>query len=496
MRPTPRWGPGDRCRGYGGSHWGAYDVEVIAKDIEPQPQRLQNLSTRVFWAAAAVGLGVVVAIGGLLVWIAATSPDEKTASLWINVVTRSLAVLAGLGGTFALWLAFRKQHAHELATRIDQDQRNRDQRHREDEARANQDRWEREQRQREITELRIQAVEQLGSEKAAVRIGGLHNLERLGQQHPELRQLILNEICAYLRMPYTRPDETVLSAPSLRGRADDSVDYGAPSQPDTTTDARQEREVRLTAQGILQRHLIADDPEYWDHTSLNLNGAVLEELHLSGAKLSNVDLRSAVLIGNVFFDSATFEGTAGFDSATFEGFVIFRAVAFKSEVFFSSATFESDVTFRSTTFKGRIAFRWTIFKGWAEFSSATFENWADFAAAAFEGSGAFDSVAFRGPATFDSVTFDGVRFDSVAFASTVTFHSAAFKDQALFDSVTFHRLVLFDSVTFDCEPVFQDVLAVVDAEPVNHSWPEGWELEPIAKPVGYGKLRRVDTGPR
>lgn len=40
-----------------------------------------------------------------------------------------------------------------------------------------------------------------------MRLGGLHALERLAQDNPAQRQTIVDVICAYLRMPYTPPDD-------------------------------------------------------------------------------------------------------------------------------------------------------------------------------------------------------------------------------------------------------------------------------------------------
>jgi hypothetical protein len=39
---------------------------------------------------------------------------------------------------------------------------------------------------------------ELGSDKAAVRIGGLADLERLGQNNADMRQTVVDRICAYL----------------------------------------------------------------------------------------------------------------------------------------------------------------------------------------------------------------------------------------------------------------------------------------------------------
>ena len=59
--------------------------------------------------------------------------------------------------------------------------------------------------ERRVTELYTKAADQLGSEKAPVRLAGLYALERLAQDNPSQRQTIVNVICAYLQMPYTPP---------------------------------------------------------------------------------------------------------------------------------------------------------------------------------------------------------------------------------------------------------------------------------------------------
>jgi len=53
-----------------------------------------------------------------------------------------------------------------------------------------------------ITDLYGKAVDQLGSDKAPVQLGGLYALERLAQDNPSHRKTVVDVICAYLRMPY------------------------------------------------------------------------------------------------------------------------------------------------------------------------------------------------------------------------------------------------------------------------------------------------------
>lgn len=62
--------------------------------------------------------------------------------------------------------------------------------------------------ERRVTELYTRAADQLGSDKAPVRLAGLYALERLGQSNPGQRQTIVDVLCAYLRMPYEPPAAT------------------------------------------------------------------------------------------------------------------------------------------------------------------------------------------------------------------------------------------------------------------------------------------------
>lgn len=57
--------------------------------------------------------------------------------------------------------------------------------------------------ERRLTDLYVKAVEQLGSDKPAVRHGGLYALERVAQNNPDQRQTIVDVVCAYLQAPYT-----------------------------------------------------------------------------------------------------------------------------------------------------------------------------------------------------------------------------------------------------------------------------------------------------
>ena len=102
-------------------------------------------------------------------------------------------------------------------------------------------------------ELYAKAVEQLGHEKAPVRLGALYSLQRLAQAKPERSQVIVDVICAYLRMPFSptapgEPDGQLAGDPAKRTETEARIN-------EIGNTWRQEREVRLTAQRILAEHL-------------------------------------------------------------------------------------------------------------------------------------------------------------------------------------------------------------------------------------------------
>jgi hypothetical protein len=125
-------------------------------------------------AAVAVALTAFVVTTWLLTIASHAAAGTDRTSARLDAVRTGLAAGAGAGAAVGLMLAFRRQHHQEIATVLtDLDAT-----------------------ERRITELYTKAVEQLGSDKAPVRLGGLYALERLAQDNPAQRQTIVNVICA------------------------------------------------------------------------------------------------------------------------------------------------------------------------------------------------------------------------------------------------------------------------------------------------------------
>jgi uncharacterized protein YjbI with pentapeptide repeats len=179
---------------------------------------------------------------------------------------------------------------------------------------------------RQITDLSAKASEQLGSDKAAVRIGGLTDLERLAQTYSELRQTVVERICAYLRAPYQPPPDHADKKPAARHRSNRLVPpmQSQLSGMNEIAERRLELDVRRTAQQILKRHLSwpsgADQPlSYWDSIELDLRDAALVELDLQDCRISSADFRNAKFYRTTVLNRAVFTGDATFQDATFFG---------------------------------------------------------------------------------------------------------------------------------------------------------------------------------
>lgn len=283
--------------------------------------------------AAAAGVVAVVTAG--LLWLLLGWSGSPDAPVRIDAVKTAFGIGAGAGGVFALWLATRRQRTMELqlaeTTRV---------------AGVT----ERDLEERRVTELYTKAVEQIGSDKAPVRLGGLYALERLGQDNPKQRQTIVNVLCAYLRMPFKAPKT------GLRGKTGAELEDEDP-----------ELQVRLAAQELLKTHLSHDAPGYWPGMSVDLQRAVLVDFRLSGCTLDAADFSRVKFVGAVHIRGTTFARRAWFYGTEFTDIVNFDRSVFEEGAHFSLAHFTRDVRFTRIRSGGLFQCTHTRFDGGADF---------------------------------------------------------------------------------------------------------------------------------
>jgi uncharacterized protein YjbI with pentapeptide repeats len=444
---------------------------MTEKITDDQIQSLDRIRPIPWWVASVAVFGVLATIMATYVLVRFQIPDAsqsdevsilENAKLRISAVRYALASGAGAVGVLALLLAFHRQRQVE-----------RQQQHKELESESIQN----DAQQRRITELRIKAVEQLGSESPAVRIGGLHNLERLGELHPELRQIVLDEICAYLRMPRARSES------EERSRLEEVqlALIGSVSS--------QEQHVRLVAQDILQRHLKqTEHPEdFWKHTRVNLSGAVLVDIDFKRADLRNANFSRAVFIGKANFEAARFldDGAfteakflsnANFSHAAFDGNAQFQRVEFLQSTVFHLAQFNQDALFMHSLFNQDAVFSNAEFSGRSYFNSVRFEFSTAFQGARFDGIASFHGTRVKKTATFKDVRFKShVLFMEALFGGATTFINAEFTADAdtNFDKSVFYENSDFTNTSFNGPETF---IQARFSKTYAHTLPSGWNM--------------------
>jgi len=364
------------------------------------PAKRRPINPIRWWWVVLAGVMTGLATWGATWWLLTVA--GHSADLRVQAIQSGLTVAAGTGGAAALLLAARRQWLQE-----------RDQSHREDTDAASQlhqqrlaEITEQDAIERRITDLYTKAVDQLGSDKAPVRLGGLYALERLAQDNLSQRQTIVNVICAYLRMPYDPPV---------------SDDVGA-----ANNSAREELQVRLTAQRILALHLKAyreAGKPFWDGMTIDLTGATLVDLDLSGCTITEIECRGAIFVDGVHFGGATFIGKASFADADFST----DDSSADPVVDFEAAVFRCDADFAGASFRAMTRFWETKFEKEAFFIAAHFSDLAGFNRANFKGSAAFWVTEFKAGAVYDHVKFEsGASFEDAKFTQAKQHAAASF----------------------------------------------------------------------
>jgi uncharacterized protein YjbI with pentapeptide repeats len=167
--------------------------------------------------------------------------------------------------------------------------------------------------QGQVTDRYTKAVEQLGSDKLDVRIGGIYALERVARDSARDHSTVMEVLAAFIREhsrePWPPPDtsrrlaRTVLS---LAARSSSSADSPPERliRPDILAavkvirrrDAKRDRQpINLAGARLTGAYLIFARLSFANLTGADLRGADLHSADLRGADLTGADLRGAEL---------------------------------------------------------------------------------------------------------------------------------------------------------------------------------------------------------
>jgi uncharacterized protein YjbI with pentapeptide repeats len=260
---------------------------------------------------------------------------------------------------------------------------------------------------RTLNERFATAAEQLGSDKPAVRLAGVHAMAGLADDWEENRQTCIDVLCAYLRIPY-EPD------PGEGAPIPERIAF------------RAIREVRHTVIRVIAAHLRYDAKVSWqgfdfDFTGVVFDGGDFSHAHFSGGDVTFMEAEftgdGVNFLDTIFeaeqFSTGGFSGAASFVRARFTGGMsTFARAKFSSLVLFGGAEFSGgDVFFGHMKFSGgEVSFADAKFSG----ANVQFEE-TEFSGACTEFYGAEFS---RGQVDFRRAKFSGgkVNFDRAEFS--------------------------------------------------------------------------------
>lgn len=307
-----------------------------------RPPKTDGRHTPNLWPVWLVAPGALLIVGaaayglyhGAETLLASDTAGKKPVGVQ-DIIKTTVTVLTLIGAVLAALYAYRKQLLDEGTS------------HRADAT--------------QLTERYSKSAEQLGHDQAAVRLAGVYAMARLADDWPEQRQVCVDVLCAYLRMPYA----TDITDPGFR--------HG-------------EREVRLTIIRNIRDHLQHPDTENsWCGLNFDFTGATFDGGDLSGSTFSGGTISfngSTFSRGTVRFNGSTFSGgTVSFSRSNFSGGTAsFRNSKFSGgEVSFALSKFSSgQVELSTSEFSGGVvSFRGSEFRGsrvnlrGSEFSGAT-----------------------------------------------------------------------------------------------------------------------------
>jgi putative uncharacterized protein (fragment) len=290
----------------------------------------------------------------------------------------------------------------------------------------------------ERRERYTKAIEQLGNEKAPIRMGGVYTLvglvdewledESIKEYEGRLRegQVIINNLCAYIRSPFilaSHYDELLGYSPSPKGvyEGKEQEFYTDKAKLDSEADIRLAiiKEINDRLQGPEE-----NTPGKWSDFEYNFSGS---------AFFYPVDLTNSYYMKTINFDHSKYYYMANFSNSIYTDNVSFYGCTYSSNAIFSGSTYNKEIDFYNCTYRQHAYFRNSTYIHAVNFSNSTFNGELRFSGSIFFNKFIFSSHAFD---EFDDLIDKSSRF---------TFDSSRFDQKSLFYENEYHKNTLFGS---------------------------------------------------
>ena len=313
------------------------------------------------------------------------------------------------------------------------------------------------------------AVEQLGDEKAPIRMGGVYTLvglvdewledESIEKYEDKLKegQVIINNLCAYIRSPFTLTSHyNELSNPTPKGIYKDKKEkfYADKATLDSETD------VRLGIIKEIHDRLQDSDkntPGAWSDFEYDFSGSTF---------FYPIDLTNSYYAKPINFSGSTYTSWADFSGSTYKGWAYFNGSTYQRETNFDGSIYKGRADFSDSTYKGWAYFNGSTYKGEAYFGGSTYKGRADFSDSTYKGEAYFRNSTYKGEAIFNGSTYKGravfsdstytswADFSDSTYTSWAYFSGSTYKGEAYFRNSTYQSKAIFNGSTYKGRTVF------------------------------------------
>ena len=377
--------------------------------------------------------------------------NDKSAPILLAQSNLRLAFLYITGGAIAvmgLIETFRKNNNEKLKN--DQEKEKNDRDH------LRQVRTERRERY-------TKAVEQLGDEKAPIRMGGVYTLIGLIDEWLEDKsikeykgrlkegQVIINNLCAYIRSPFTLAshyDELSQDSPTVSYKDREQEFYVDKAILDSEKDVRLSiiKEIHDRLQGSEE-----NTPGKWSDFEYDFSGSTF---------FYPVDLTNSYYKNPTNFNNSYYYRKVNFSGSIYKAQVSFRGSIYKKKVTFSSSKsrsiYRGQADFSSSTYEGQADFSRSTYekdfifsisdfrstyKSEVDFSGSTYQGRADFSRSTYEKDVIFSIPDFR--STYEKKVIFGTSDFRSTYKSEADFSGSTYQGQADFSGSTYEKKVIF-----------------------------------------------------
>ena len=304
------------------------------------------------------------------------------------------------------------------------------------------------------------AVEQLGDEKAPIRMGGVYTLvglidewledESIEKYEDRLKegQVIINNLCAYIRSPFTLAshyDELKQDTPGAEGVYQDKVQefYADKAILDSEADVRLSiiKEIHDRIQGPDK-----NTPGAWSDFEYDFSGSTF---------FYPIDLTNSYYAKPINFSDSTYQGGADFGGSIYQSRADFGGSIYQSRADFGDSTYHGRADFSDSTYHGRADFGDSIYQSRAYFSDSTYQEEADFTGSTYQGRADFGGSIYQSRADFGGSTYRGrAYFGGSTYWGRADFGGSTYQSRANFGGSTYQSEADFSGSIFCSEIYF------------------------------------------